>query len=398
MRATLAGLMFATVITSAGVASAVDYAAKGSVATTTTNLPMGFAGSSGGKLVVPNAAGTYPLIVASHGFSASADNQVGWAELFASYGFVVVAPTFPGGFSPDHVKNGKIVVDVVKGIATADTPAKGKVDVAHVGLEGHSAGGLATTLAAADLAPAATVLFDPVDNADLGKAAYAKLCTPVLDLFAMPSMCNNTSGWFAFRTTSKGPTTSFRVKGSTHCDGENAARSLCGFTCGGAADPTRQKVYARYATAFFLAHLKADTTAGATLGAAPLGADDEIGEVSIGGGGCTTGGDAGGDGGVATDSGGAVDAESDTDTDTDTGTATDSATGSDDSGSDSALGVPDSSSSSAADPGSSADGGCGCTLPGAVSHSSAASILTVLGLFVLRRRRTQRCSATLHPR
>lgn len=392
MRKALAGLMFATVISSAGVASAVDYAAKGTVATTTTNLPMGFAGSSGGKLVVPNAAGTYPLVVASHGFSASADNQVGWAEQFASYGFVVVAPTFPGGFSPDHVKNGKIVVDIVKTIATADTPAKGKVDAAHVGLEGHSAGGLATTLAAAELSPAATVLFDPVDNADMGKAAYAKLCTPVIDFFAMPSMCNNTAGWFAFRTTSKGPTTSFRVKGSTHCDGENAPRSLCGFTCGGAADATRQKVYARYATAFLLAHLKGDTAAGATLALTPLSADTEIGEVSIGGDGCTTGGDAGSDGGGPTDSGGTPgDSGSlgDAEPTMDSATATDSAV-EDDAGDLPETGGSSDTGAAASAGDTSSDGGCGCALPGARGDSRAALLFSLAGLLMLRGSRRRR--------
>ncbi|MGZ6095954.1 MAG: poly(ethylene terephthalate) hydrolase family protein, partial [Polyangiales bacterium] len=359
MRAAFAGLMIAGVFSSS-VASAADYAAKGSVATTTTTLAMGFAGSSGGKLVVPNATGTYPLIVASHGFSASADNQVGWAEQFASYGFVVVVPTFPGSFSPDHVKNGKIIKDIVASIATADTPAKGKVDTTHVGLEGHSAGGLATTLAAADLSPAATVLFDPVDASDLGKAAYAKLCSPVIDLFAMPSSCNNTAGWFAFRTTSKGPTTSFRVKGSTHCDGENAARSLCGLTCGGAADPTRQNVYARYATAFFLAHLKGDSAAAAQLTLGTLSGDGEIGEVSIGGAGCTTGGDAGTDSGPATDSGSARDSATTSDSATapDTGAATDSGSTESDTGDsidDAAPGTSSDTGASAAGGGSTAD-------------------------------------------
>src|SRR5205085_5331287 len=82
MRLSISALVIA-LVTSAAASATADYAAKGSVATTTTNLPMSFAGANGGKLVVPNAAGTYPLIVASHGFSANADNQVGWAEHWA---------------------------------------------------------------------------------------------------------------------------------------------------------------------------------------------------------------------------------------------------------------------------------------------------------------------------
>lgn len=397
MRSTILffSLATASAICWASVASA-DYGAKGSVATTTTNLSAGFGGATGGKLVVPNAPGTYPLIVASHGFSATADNQVGWAELFASYGFVVVAPTFPGGFSPDHVKNGQIIKTLVTDLAAADTPAKGKIDKTKIGLEGHSAGGLATTLAAAEVVPAATVLFDPVDNAGLGKAAYAKLCGPVLDFFAGPSSCNNSAGWFDFRTTAKGPTTSFRVKGSTHCDGENAARALCGLTCGGAADATRQKVYGRYATAFFLANLKGDSAAAATLTNTVLSADTEIGEVSIGGGpSCTPGGgDAGvSDTGVPTTDTGVPTTDSGTPT-TDSGTPISDA-GTSDSGITDSGGAK-SDSGGTADSGSldgtTDAGGCSCASPGTAGRASG--LLAVgLGLAALvlgRARRSRR--------
>lgn len=364
-----------------GTAAAVDYGAKGPVATTTTNLKAGFGGATGGKLVVPNAPGTYPLIVASHGFSATADNQVGWAELFASHGFVVVAPTFPGGFSPDHVKNGQIVRTLVTDLDAADTPAKGKIDKARIGLEGHSAGGLATTLAAAEVVPGATVLFDPVDNGGLGKTAYAKLCGPVLSFFAGPSTCNNNTGWFDFRTTSKGPTTSFRVKGSTHCDGENAARSLCGLTCGGAADATRQKVYGRYATAFFLANLKGDAAAAATLASGALSADAEIGEVSVGGGpSCVpTGGDAGVvDAG--TDAGG-IDAGG-----TDTGASTgDTGTGADAGPTSDAGGTGDGGTVD----GTGDAGGCACTSPGTPTRNRGLAALA-LGLAVVALGRARR--------
>jgi dienelactone hydrolase len=354
------GLAMVGTISWVGTAAAVDYGDKGPVATTTTNLKAGFGGATGGKLVVPNAPGTYPLIVASHGFSATADNQVGWAEHFASHGFVVVAPTFPGGFSPDHVKNGQIVRTLVTDLDAADTPAKGKIDKTRIGLEGHSAGGLATTLAAAEVVPSATVLFDPVDNGGLGKAAYAKLCGPVLSFFAGPSTCNNNTGWFDFRTTSKGPTTSFRVKGSTHCDGENAARPLCGLTCGGAADGTRQKVYGRYATAFFLANLKGDSAAGATLASGALSADTAIGEVSVGGGpSCVpTGGDAG-----------VVDAGSDAGTTADAGGTGDGGT---------VDGTGDA-------------GGCACTSPGTPTrgHGLAAIALGLAAVALGRARRSR---------
>jgi dienelactone hydrolase len=260
-------------------ARAVDYGATGPTAIAESDLPSGFGGANGGKLVVPRAEGRHPLIVASHGFSANSSNQVGWARHFASHGFVVAVPNFPGGLSPNHVRNGEIIAAIVRALPTAETAAKGKVDPDRIGLEGHSAGGLATALAAAAIQPGATVLFDPVDNGGRGEAAQPRICGAILSIFAKPSSCNNNTGWFAFRAEAMGEVASFRVKGATHCDGENLPRGLCGTTCGGAANAARQALHARYATAFFRAHLMADAEAAGILADAALRAENGIEEV-----------------------------------------------------------------------------------------------------------------------
>lgn len=259
-----------------------DYADPGPEAFAVSALsPTG--GATGGSLVVPSSPGPYPLLVLSHGFSASADNQLGWAKHFASYGFVAVVPSFPSTFSPNHAVNAGIVEQLVAlyiNPATASA-AQGKVDGAHVGLEGHSAGGLATTLAAAKVAPQAIVLFDPVDANDLAKPVYATLCSPVLDLFAGASGCNNQAGWKPFAATAQGPVLFADVVGSNHCDGEDAPRSLCGPFCGGGgADAGRQKVYARWATAMFLAYLKGDAAAKTALTKGPMSADPGLSGVT----------------------------------------------------------------------------------------------------------------------
>lgn len=260
-----------------------DYADTGPEAYVVSPLsPTG--GATGGSLVVPKGAGPFPLLVLSHGFSASADNQVGWGTHFASYGFVVAVPSFPSTFSPNHSVNAGIVQQLVALYTNPGTssPAQGKVDGARVGLEGHSAGGLATTLAAAQLSPQAVVLFDPVDANDLAKPVYATLCSPVLDLFAGPSSCNNQAGWKPFAATAKGPVLFADVVASNHCDGENAPRSLCGPFCGGGgADAGRQKVYARWATAMFLGYLKNDVAAQAMLAQGPMAADPGLAAVTV---------------------------------------------------------------------------------------------------------------------
>ncbi len=251
-------------------ARAVDYGAKGAIPSTTTDLPSGTAGTTGSKLVVPAGAGPFPVLVASHGFSAAPANQLGWAEHFASYGFVVAVPAFPSPFNPNTATNAA-VIEAMVAYARANVAS---ADPTRFGLEGHSAGGLATTVAAAKLSPQAVVLFDPVDRNNDGKTAYGTLCSPVLALFAQAGVCNNQAGWRAFASTTPGPLVAANVVGATHCDGENAARGLCALGCLSAgADTARQRVHAHYATAFFLARLQGDAAAEAELTSAALAAN-----------------------------------------------------------------------------------------------------------------------------
>ncbi|MBL8609485.1 MAG: hypothetical protein JNL38_19290 [Myxococcales bacterium] len=253
--------------------AANDYGAKGPEATTTTNLPTS-TGATGGKVIVPNGAGPYPILVASHGFSASADNQVGWAQHFASWGFAVAVPSFPSPLMPDADKNSTIIKDLVTYMATS---LGAKVDAKKVGVEGHSAGGLATTLAIAKAQPQAVVLFDPVDRGGVGKTAYAAGCAPTLALFADGSSCNVTGEWEGFRDQTPSELVAMHVVASTHCDGENADRGIaCATFCGGGADKTRQAVYARYATAFFRARLSGDAEAEKLFDKTALAADTAI--------------------------------------------------------------------------------------------------------------------------
>ena len=282
-------LAVAAALSAAATARAADYAADGPLTVTVSDLPAQ-TGINGGKLVVPDGPGPYPLLVTSHGASATADNQVGWAKHFATYGFVVVVPTFPG---LDHQANADAIGALVTKYAdpATDSPARGKVDGSKIGLEGHSAGGLATAVAAAALQPTAVVLFDPVDASNLGQPAMAKIASPLLEIFADPSGCNANSNWSAFKDTSTGPKVLLHVIGSSHCDGENADRGvLCGLVCGGNPDANRQKRYAHYATAQLLAFLDGDATAAAELCEAKLAADSTIEDTeSAGVPGCAAG-------------------------------------------------------------------------------------------------------------
>ena len=369
-----------------------DYADAGSHAYGTTALDAGTAGATGGSLVVPNDPGPFPLLIASHGWSAASAQQLGWAQHFASWGFVVAVPDFPNTLTPDAQVDQGIIRQLVALYSnpSTDSPAKGKVDPARVGLEGHSAGGLATTLAAQGISPGAVVLFDPVDAADAGAAAYANLCSPLLGIFANGSSCNNSAEWSTFATDTSAPLVFFHVVGSTHCDGENQDRgAACGLVCGGAADPTRQAIYARYATAFFLAHLKGDTAAAALFAPAALAADPGIadagtqaGQPCAAGGGPGGSGDGGGGGTLPGDDGGGTPAPPTGGSSGGAGPGT--TAGGADGGTGGAGG---NGGGSGAPPGTS--GGCGCTFAGSSPAGSAFALVLAVAAVARRRRQAR---------
>ena len=264
-------------------AAPVDYSAAGPEAFTTTDFANGTAGTLGGKLVVPNRAGKFPLLVNTHGFSGNAAQQLGWGEHFASYGFVAVVPSMPGGVPTDHKGNG----DIIRALALLfsdpiyASPAQGKVDAERIGLSGHSAGGLQTTFAASFLKPRATVLFDPVDNEMTGRPVYATLCSPVMAIFAEPGACNKQGEWSTFKNTSIGPQVLLDVIGSNHCDPFNPGMLGCDLLCGGVSSAQNQANYSRYATAYFLALLKDDMAAATTITQSALAGDTALRGISV---------------------------------------------------------------------------------------------------------------------
>ena len=309
---------------------------------------------------------------------------------------MVVAPTFPNTLTPDANVDEGIIASLATMYQdpTTSSPAQGKVDPHKLGVEGHSAGGLATTMMARANAPGAVVLFDPVDANDAGASAYAGRCGPLLVLFAQPSSCNNQEEWQTFATQTTAQATMFSVAGSTHCDGENHDCGVaCGLACGGAADATRQDVYARYATAFFLANLAGDTQAAAALAPSVLAADTAIANVrTVAGSACSAVSD-GGDGGTASSGssgGGSGGSSSGSGLSGATGSSS-GATGTSSGGFSGATTSPSSSGSSGSSTNGDAGGdapasGCSCDIVGA-ARAPLTWGLAPLALFALRWRR-----------
>lgn len=109
------------------------------------------------RIAHPTSGGPYPLIVLSHGASGHPDEYAETIPLWASDGFVVVAPVFPltSREVPDPLANvadvaqqpGDVsfVIDEVL-VANDDpsSPLHGLVDPEAIGVVGHSLGGATT--------------------------------------------------------------------------------------------------------------------------------------------------------------------------------------------------------------------------------------------------------------
>lgn len=178
----------------------------------------------------PVQGGLHPdtVVMLSHGFQRSPAQMADLAVHLASWGVEVVTPALCHAsiFDTDHAQN---AADIQALAATL-----GYTRVLYVG---HSAGGLASWLAAAaDPASVAMLGLDPVDSGDLGAAGLGP-AVPAYGLFGEPSSCNadnNGLGWFDSGIDRR----ALGITDADHCDFESPTDSLCPLLCPGGSDVT----------------------------------------------------------------------------------------------------------------------------------------------------------------
>jgi predicted dienelactone hydrolase len=114
----------------------------------------------------PTKAGSYPLIVFSHGFGGSNRGYVGLSSYWASQGYVVIKPTHAdsgrlrdAGDVDDiwesqtaadwrnRVRDVTFVIDSLDVLEQRYPELKGKIDRSHIGVGGHSYGAFTAMLA-----------------------------------------------------------------------------------------------------------------------------------------------------------------------------------------------------------------------------------------------------------
>lgn len=164
-------------------------------------------------------------VILAHGFSRAAENMSGHAEHLASWGLTVVVPDLcHSSFTDaDHVQNGLDLVALATALSV-DAPL----------YAGHSAGGLASLVAAAEDDDAQGVLgLDPVNDFSGSGSGYgARVAAPVAGLFGESSACNsNNNGVEMYAAAPE--TIAVRVTGADHCDFENPTDSACTAFCAG---------------------------------------------------------------------------------------------------------------------------------------------------------------------
>jgi triacylglycerol lipase len=100
-------------------------------------------------------AGPFAAMAVSPGYTEYKEDMSWWGEMLASHGFAVLVTTPTDTFGDQPPDRGVDLVQAVMRIkaenAAAGSPLMGKIDVAHVGVSGHSMGGGGSLHAAATL-------------------------------------------------------------------------------------------------------------------------------------------------------------------------------------------------------------------------------------------------------
>lgn len=196
-----------------------------------------------------------PLVIVAHGFSRDRFNMRGWAEHFATEGFVVALPSAPSW--GDHLKNRDAVEQLLAHLKS-DKDVAPRIDASRIGMVGFSHGGLWTFLAAGEIGGVSVwVGLDPVDRHDRAVAAARNVRCRILSLLAEPSRCNVKGNWTAVRYAEGVPSLTLVVNGASHADCEAPTDGFARWACG-PTDPARHRTFVEYTTAALRAELLKD--------------------------------------------------------------------------------------------------------------------------------------------
>jgi hypothetical protein len=247
------------------------------------------------EVYLPGAAGVHPVVVLSPGLEQPAAAYHDYGHRLASYGIITLVRDDPGLFenSADVAADIAYVVATWLPAAQADASSMfaGHVDLARVGLAGHSRGGK-SSLIAAETGAAGKVRawfgLDPVDAAFLNGGVQARdqlagIGIPTVFLgTSVVGVCNAVADSYqVLYAGAPSPSVALTAVDAGHTELEDQASCVsCNICAVGTADAQVVLAYSvRYLVAFFARELLDDGHVGATFDGAGAAADIAAGLV-----------------------------------------------------------------------------------------------------------------------
>jgi dienelactone hydrolase len=225
--------------------------------------------------VNPGAA-PYPTLVFAAGFLSASINYTGNGEHLASWGYIVAVPHFLLEMADVRASDVRCALTYLE----AENARPGsrfyhKIDTHRFGLAGHSLGGVATMMAAAeDGRVKAAVALDPATGPS--STGYAWDYAPQVSRITAPLVvigapidtsrlfaCNANPNYHnVYPLVGSQHKAKVVLADGSHCDfmdtDDSLARMGCYFVCGGDFDSARVQLVERYTTAWFNYYLKAE--------------------------------------------------------------------------------------------------------------------------------------------
>ncbi|SBT52879.1 alpha/beta hydrolase family protein [Micromonospora auratinigra] len=228
----------------------------------------------------PVAAGRFPVIAFGHGFLQGVSKYSSTLSHLSTWGFIVIAPTSQGGFSPDHSAfaddlNAALTWAVAQDTTTGSRFA-GHVSVDRLGLSGHSMGAGASILAAARNPKVVTVAnLAAAETNPSAKAAAATVTVPVRLIAGDRDTIAPVADHQRPIYVAKPPAKQLRiVKGGSHCGFMDSGTLFC--DSGSISRTTQLQLTRRLLTEWFLRYLAGDTSYDDAVWGAPAQNDPQV--------------------------------------------------------------------------------------------------------------------------
>ncbi|MEZ4768815.1 MAG: hypothetical protein R2844_10380 [Caldilineales bacterium] len=209
--------------------------------------------------------GPFPGLVLGHGFARSRAQHANNGVFLASHGYVVVTLNFPNPLSPDFDAWATQISAALDWMEAQNSDPLSlffdQIDTDRFGVLGHSAGGMATWVAASrDSRIKATMPLDPVPGGGFDLTTLGAAVTNPSGWTGAPgSSCNASASYNQFYPLVQAShKAQYIVADATHCDFEDPTNILCTAVCGSASEARRQ-IWRRYTVSWLNYYLKGDT-------------------------------------------------------------------------------------------------------------------------------------------